>query len=105
MRPITLRSASVRYANVAMTRLMTTSASIRLTHQSTSVVAATVVERKAGGDVITSPPHPRFGGEHALRLHHLDGRMEVARMLLGDTRDALHELAADSGTKLDRCSV
>src|SRR5436190_23067947 len=103
MRPITLRSASVRYANVAMTRLMTTSASIRLTHQSTSVAAATVVERMAGGDVSTSPPHPRFGeAEHASRLHHLDRRMEVARMLLGDARDALYELAVDSGTKLDR---
>ena len=36
--PMTLRSASVRYANVAITRLMTTTASMRLTHHSTDGV-------------------------------------------------------------------
>src|SRR5262245_17075212 len=81
---------------------MTIAASIRLTHQSTSIVAAIVVGERTGGDITTSPPLPGFreAKRSGSRLHHLDRRMEVAGVVLRDARDALHELAVDSCTEL-----
>ena len=58
---MTLRSASVRYANVTITRLITTNASMRLTHQST-------------------------GWRHA--FDDLDGGMQLSGVLVGDAGDA-----------------
>ena len=57
-----LRSASVRYANVTSTRLMTTNA------------------------LMTA--HPPGSTAAASRLHHLDRLVEVGGVLVGDARDA-----------------
>ena len=86
MRPITLRSTSVRYANPKRTRLITISDLISAIHHGSPFVAARDEE----------PAHT---------LDDLDVEVEVGGVLLGDARDALDELAVDARAELDRGAV
>src|SRR5262245_27411465 len=131
MRPITLRSMSVRYAKPKRTRLITITALIseihhgspfdplatksqlmgepRFAHERGGVAGTgrfpTLSRRRGHAGETWFPPRTRAVGERCSCLHDLDVGVEIGGVLVGDARDTFDEPAIDTRAELDRRPV